>query len=80
MAGDPLRSIPRCTGQRADPCRASLCLWHTRQPLVSAAPETAPTKKLSCGVGLSPAAELWHEAREALAFAPLAQQRTKLQL
>lgn len=29
MAGDPLRSIPRCTGQRADPRRASLYLQHT---------------------------------------------------
>lgn len=41
----------------------------TEQPLVSAAPETALTEKLSCSMGCSPAAVLWHGAG-VLAFLP----------
>lgn len=77
--------MTHCVRYRAVPVGALIRVmpaytFGTRQPLVSAAPEAASTEKLSCSVGWSPAAVLWHGAGEALAFPPLVQQRTKLQL
>lgn len=62
VAGDPLRSIhtvPVGALIRVVP----VYTFGTRQPLVSAVPET---RNQSCSMGWSPAAVSWHGAREAL--------------
>ena len=54
VAGDPLRSIPRCTGQRADPRRASLHRWHAAAPGQRGSRDSADRKAgLQRGLGPS---------------------------